>query len=360
MEKRAYNFSAGPAVLPESVLKEVQEELLNYRGHGLSVMEMSHRSEVFDNIINDAKDAVKRITGFDDKYEILFLQGGASSQFFMIPMNLCPNNMVANYIDTGRWSYKAWNEAKKLGKKVHIAASSREQDYNMIPEDFEISENAAYLHITSNNTVNGTEFKKDIDSGDVPLVADMSSNIMSKPIDFEKYSLIYAGAQKNIGPAGVTMVIFKKELINQANYNLPTMLDYRTHIKKGSMFNTPPCFAIYVLGKVMHWIEDNGGLAAMAELNKKKAAKIYDIIDSTEFYRGTVEKKYRSTMNVTFRLPTEELEAKFIAEAQKHNMLKLKGHRSVGGCRASLYNALPMEAVNYLANFMLDFEKKNK
>ncbi len=358
--KRVFNFAAGPAVLPEPVLREVQEELLDYRGHGLSVMEMSHRSAVYGDIISDAIQRVKDILGLGDKYEVLFLQGGASTQFYMIPLNFCPQDKVANYIDTGAWSTKALKEAKKIGKKMHVAASSADKEYTYIPKSYELSENPAYLHITTNNTIRGTEYKTDLDLGDVPLIADMSSNILSKPIDVSKYSVIYAGAQKNIGPAGATLVIIRKDMIEKINPNLPTMMDYNTHIAKGSMFNTPPAFTIYVIGKVLKWIMDNGGLVGMQKRNEEKAKYIYDVIDQSDFYKGTVVKEDRSLMNIPFRLATEELEKKFVQEAAERDMIGLKGHRSVGGIRASVYNSLPIEAAQALAEFMIDFEKRNK
>ncbi len=358
--KRVYNFSAGPAVLPLEVLKEVQEELLDYKGHGLSVMEMSHRSSVYGDIISDAIQRVKDILNLGDKYEVLFLQGGASTQFYMIPLNFCPEDKVANYINTGAWSTKALKEAAKIGKKMHVAASSEDKDFTYIPKTFTLSENPAYLHITTNNTIRGTEYKTDLDLGDIPLIADMSSNMMSKPIDASKYAVIYAGAQKNIGPAGATLVIIRKDMIDKINPNLPTMMDYNTHIAKGSMFNTPPTFTIYVIGKVLKWIQDNGGLEGMLKRNEQKAKYIYDVIDNSNFYKGTVVKEDRSLMNIPFRLATEELEKKFIAEAQERNMIGLKGHRSVGGIRASVYNSLPIEAAQTLAEFMIEFEKKNR
>ncbi len=360
MQNRIHNFSAGPAVLPEEVLQEIQEEMISYRGHGLSVMEMSHRSKVYQGIIDDACDDVNEILSLGNEYEVLFLQGGASTQFYMIPLNLCADDKVANYVNTGAWATKALKEAEKIGKKIHIAASSKDKDFTYIPKEFSISENAAYVHITTNNTIRGTEYKIDPDTNGIPLIADMSSNIMSKPIDIKKYALIYAGAQKNIGPAGTTLVIIRKDMIDKINPGLPTMMDYNTHIDKGSMFNTPPCFAIYVTGKVIRWILNKGGLKAMAEINREKADYIYNILDNSDFYRGTVVKEDRSLMNIPFRLPSEELEKKFIAETMEMNMLNLKGHRSVGGCRASLYNSQPMKAVQDLAQFMLDFEKKNK
>jgi phosphoserine aminotransferase len=358
---RVHNFNAGPAVLPEEVLKEVQLNLLDYKGNGLSVMEMSHRSVEYGEIIEGAKAAIKRIMGLGDDYEALFLHGGASTQFLMIPLNFCPDDKVANYINTGAWATKALKEAKKIGKQMHVVASSEDKDFTYIPKIWHLSENSAYLHITTNNTIRGTEWKIDPDvPADVPLIADMSSNFLSRPLNFKKYSLIYGGAQKNIGPAGVAFAVIRKSLMEKQNSGLPTMLDYNTHIDKGSMFNTPPAFSIYVVGEVLKWIEKNGGLEARAKYNEEKANYIYNIFDSSEFYRGTVEVEDRSYMNVPFRLPSEDLEKKFIAEAKAKGMIGLKGHRSVGGCRASIYNSLPMKAVQDLAQFMLDFEKANK
>lgn len=360
MYKRVHNFSAGPAVLPEEVLLEIQKDLVDYKGYGLSVMEMSHRSKVYQEIIDETIASVKRIMGLQEDFEVLFLQGGASTQFYTIPANLCADDKVANYVNTGAWATKALKEAEKIGKKMHVAASSQDKDFTYIPKEIKLSDDPAYLHITTNNTIRGTEYKVDPDLGDVPLIADMSSDIMSRPLDVKKYALIYAGAQKNIGPAGTTLVIIRKDMVDKINPGLPTMVDYRTHINKGSMFNTPPCFAIYVVGLVLKWIESFGSLAEMEKHNQKKAAYVYNILDNSDFYRGTVVKEDRSLMNIPFRLPSEDLEKKFIAESMEAGMLNLKGHRSVGGCRASLYNSLPLKAVEDLAQFMLDFEKANK
>lgn len=358
---RVHNFSAGPAVLPEEVLKDIQKNLVNYKGNGLSVLEMSHRSAQYMEIIESASARLLKIMGLGDDYKALFLQGGASSQFFMIPLNFCADDKVANYIDTGLWSTKAIKEVKIMGKQLHIAATSEDKDFTYIPKEWKLSENPAYLHITTNNTIRGTEWKIDPDvPADVPLIADMSSNFLSKPMDFSKYDMIYGGAQKNIGPAGATFVVLKKSMLDTINPNLPSMMNYNTHVSKDSMFNTPPTFAIYVIGEVLKWIEGNGGLVGMQKINEEKAAYIYDVIDGTDFYTGTVVKEDRSLMNIPFRLPTEELEKKFVAEAIENKMFNLKGHRSVGGCRASVYNSLPMESAKALAKFMLDFEKANK
>jgi len=357
---RVHNFSAGPAVLPEEVLKEVRDELLDYRGEGLSVMEMSHRSAAFQSIIDDAMATIKKLMNLGDDFEILFLQGGASTQFYLIPLNFCGEDKVANYINTGAWATKALKEAKKIGKKMHVAATSEDKEFTYIPKKFALSENPAYLHITTNNTIRGTEFHFIPEvPADVPLIADMSSDFLSRPLDFKKYAVMYGGAQKNIGPAGVTFVIIRKDMKEKIKGGLPTMMDYKTHLDKGSMFNTPPTFGIYVIGKVLHWIENKGGLAAMEKINLEKANYIYDILDKSDFYRGTVVKEDRSLMNIPFRLPTEDLEKRFIKETTENGMIGLKGHRSVGGCRASVYNSLPMKAAIDLAEFMRDFEKKN-
>ncbi|MEA1972314.1 MAG: 3-phosphoserine/phosphohydroxythreonine transaminase [Candidatus Cloacimonadota bacterium] len=360
MRKRIFNFSAGPAVLPEKVLKEVQDELFVYKEAGLSVLEMSHRAAEFKEILADARGRLLKLMGLGDDYTALFLQGGASSQFFMVPFNFCDDKKTVNIIDTGAWSTKALKEVKKLGKNLHIAASSEDQDFTYIPKEFKLSDDPAYLHITTNNTIRGTEWKTDPDVPEnVSLFADMSSNFLSKPLDFKKYDFIYGGAQKNIGPAGATFVVMKKALLEKQNPNLPTMMDYNTHIKKDSAFNTPPTFTIYVIGKVLKWIDENGGLAGMEKRNLEKANYIYDMLDSSDFYRGTVVKEDRSMMNIPFRLPTEDLEKKFIAEALEAGFSGLKGHRSVGGCRASTYNSLPIEATKKLADFMKKFKENN-
>ncbi|MDD3050116.1 MAG: 3-phosphoserine/phosphohydroxythreonine transaminase [Candidatus Cloacimonetes bacterium] len=360
MTNRVHNFNAGPAVLPLEVLKEVQAELLDYKEEGLSVMEMSHRSSTFSQIINDAKAMVKKLMKVGDEYEVLFLQGGASSQFYMIPLNLCTEGKVANYLNTGAWSTKAIKEAKKIGKEVHVASSSEDKEFTYIPKTFKLSENPAYLHYTSNNTIRGTEFHfiPEVPE-DVPLICDMSSNFFSRPMDFSKFDLIYGGAQKNIGPAGATLVVIKRTLLEKMNTGLPTMMDYNSHVAQESLYNTPPCFSIYVIGKVLHWLDENGGLTAIERHNIEKAAYVYDVIDSSDFYIGTVVPEDRSRMNIPFRLPSPELEKKFIAEAAAVGMIGLKGHKSVGGCRASVYNSLPMESAKALAEFMRDFEKNN-
>jgi len=359
--ERVHNFNAGPAVLPEEVLLEAQADLLNYKGMGLSVMEMSHRSKEYETIINNARDAIKRIYNLGDEYDVLFMQGGATLQFLTVPMNFCSEVKIANYVNTGVWSTKALKEAKKLGKNVHIAASSEADKFSYIPKQLTLSENPAYLHITNNNTIYGTEWHFDPEvPNNVPLISDMSSNFMSKPIDIYKYSLIYAGAQKNIGPAGSVVVIIKKDMLENINPNVPTILNYKTHSDAGSMHNTPPCWVIYIIGLVMKWIENNGGLVKIHENNLAKAKYIYDVIDNSNgFYKGTVQKESRSLMNITFRLPNEELEDKLIKEAKANGMIGLKGHRDVGGCRASTYNALPLIACHDLSVFMQEFMSKN-
>jgi phosphoserine aminotransferase len=359
--ERVHNFNAGPAVLPEEVLREAQADLLNYKGTGLSVMEMSHRSKEYQAIIDETHAAVKRIYNLGDDYDVLFLQGGASMQFLMVPMNFAPEGKVANYVHTGVWSKKAIAEAKKIGKAVHLAASSEDKSFGYIPKTHQLSENPAFLHITTNNTIYGTEWHHDpVVAPGVPLIADMSSNFMSKPIDAQRYSMIYAGAQKNVGPAGCVVVIIKKDFLATAQSGLPSMLDYNIHAKNGSMYNTPPSFTIYMIGLVLKWIEEMGGLDNVAKNNQVKAKYIYDVIDASNgFYKGTVVPEDRSLMNITFRMANEELEALFISEAKKAGMIGLKGHRDVGGCRASTYNSLPLPAAHALAEFMQEFMKKH-
>jgi len=362
MKNRIHNFNAGPSVLPVEVLEEVQKNLLNYKGYGLSVMEMSHRSAEYQKIIDDTTAAVKRIMDLGDEYDVIFVGGGASMQFLMLAMNLIGDGQEGNYVNTGAWATKAIEEAQKIGKGVHIAASSKDKDFTYIPKEFKLSANPAFLHITSNNTIRGTEYHADpvVPEG-VKLVCDMSSNFLSRPYDFKKYDLIYAGAQKNVGPAGVVVVVIRKSIVEQFNKNLPTMLDYKTHISKGSMFNTPPAFNIYVVGEVLKWIEKFGGLDKVHAHNVEKANHIYNAIDNSNgFYKGTVVKEDRSLMNITFRLANEDLEKKFIAEAKDAGMIGLKGHRSVGGCRASVYNSCPMESAKALGAFMTKIAKDNK
>jgi phosphoserine aminotransferase len=357
--KRAYNFNAGPSALPLPVLERAQAELLNFQNTGMSVMELSHRSKEYDAVHNSAKQRLKRLMNIPDTHDVLFLQGGASLQFSMVPMNLLGKDHIANYVLTGTWSEKAMKEAKKVGK-VHIAASSKEANYTYIPrpEDIQLSENAAYLHITSNNTIFGTQWHEFPDLP-VDLIADMSSDILSREINVGQFALIYAGAQKNLGPSGVTVVIIRNDLLERIPDNLPTMLDYRTYSSSNSLYNTPPTFAIYMLSLVLEWVEEEGGVKAIESRNKEKAAVVYEAIDASNgFYAPHAEKDSRSLMNVTFRLPNEELTKKFLAEAKEKGFVGLAGHRSVGGCRASIYNAVPREACEALAEFMNDFYRR--
>jgi phosphoserine aminotransferase len=361
MEKRIYNFSAGPAVLPEEVLKEAQEHLMTLPGVGMSILEISHRSKTFDEIIAQAKADIKKLLNISDDYAILFLQGGASLQFSMVPMNIMPPKNKADYINTGAWSKKAIKEAKRVGA-VNVAASSEETTFNRIPKQAELKldSEAAYVHFTSNNTIYGTQWQKEPDVGNIPLVCDASSDILCRKVDVSKYGIIYAGAQKNIGPSGVTLVIFRKDLLERSSDDLPTMLNYKTHVEKDSLYNTPNTFGIYIIGLVTKWLLNMGGLDKMYEKNKKKAELLYNFIDSSGgYYKGHAEKDSRSIMNVTFNLRTEELEKKLIAESSAAGFSGLKGHRSVGGLRASIYNAFPAKGVEDLVSFMRDFQQKN-
>jgi len=358
MGERIYNFNAGPAALPLPVLEEIQAELLDFKGSGMSITEVSHRSKWFDDVIEDALERTKRLLRLGDKFEVLFIQGGASLQFCMVPMNLALEGKPVAYINTGTWSTKAIKEAEIQGKEVRVLASSEDQNFSYIPSGFEIDQTEAYVHFTSNNTIKGTQWSAFPEAGNVPLVCDMSSDMMSRPFDASPFGLIYAGAQKNIGPSGAALVIIRKDMLERTPDHLPTMLKYTTFSEKNSMFNTPSCFVIYTIGLVLKWIDESiGGLEKMAEINEKKGQIIYDILDRSSFYRGTAERASRSLMNVTFRLPNEDLEAKFVAQAAKAGMGGLKGHRSVGGCRASIYNATGMDAVETLVSFMADFEK---
>lgn len=359
MKERIYNFNAGPAVLPEEVLKEAQENLFSLPGVGMSVLEISHRSGTFDKIIGEAKEDLKSLLSIPDNYHILFLQGGASTQFAMVPMNIMPPKNKADYIVTGSWSKKAVKEAKKVGE-VNIAASSEETGFDRIPTELNLSDDASYVHFTSNNTIYGTEWKTEPEVGDVPLVCDASSDILHKKIDVSKYSIIYAGAQKNMGPSGVTLVIIKDDLLERCPDSLFTMLNYNTHVEKDSMFNTPPVFGVYMIGLVAKWLKNMGGLDVMYSVNKEKAELLYNCIDESEgFYKGHAQKDSRSVMNVTFNLANEELEKKLIAEASENGFGGVKGHRSIGGLRASIYNACSKVAVEELVKFMNDFQQKN-
>ena len=362
MPDRIHNFSAGPAVLPEPVLRKAQEVIWNVAGSGIGIMEHSHRGKVFDKIISEAEEACRRLGGIPDNYRVLFLQGGASLQFSMVPMNLLGPDQTADYLLTGVWSQKAVKEAKLVGK-VHVAASSEATNFDRIPRSDEIRYSAGpgYVHLTTNNTIYGTQWPREpeVPSG-VPLVADTSSDMYSRPIEIRKYGLVYAGAQKNLGPSGVVLVIIRDDLVERGPKTLPTMLQYRTHAAEKSLYNTPPTFGIYVMGEVFKWIEGQGGLSAMKEQNEAKARLLYDYLDDSDFFRGTAQPDSRSRMNVCFRAPTEELEEKFLKEAAKRGLDGLKGHRSVGGMRASIYNACPRASVEALVSFMKEFERSNR
>jgi len=356
----AHNFNAGPAALPAPVLERVRAELLDYRGRGMSVMEMSHRSKEFEEVNADAEARFKRLAGVGDGWRVLFLQGGASTQFAMIPMNLVPRGRHADMIVTGAWGEKAHDEAVLLcGSRV--AASTKEGGYRRVPRRAEItlSPDAAYVHLTTNETIHGVQWHDVPDMGGVPLIADMSSDVFCRPLDAARFSLIYAGAQKNLGPSGVTVVMLRESLIASANKDVPTMLRYSTHAKNNSLYNTPPAFAVYVLGLVLKWLEDGGGLGVMQAFNEEKASLLYSTIDeSAGYFTGHAEKGSRSIMNVTFRLPDEAKEKAFLAEAVAAGMVGLAGHRSVGGCRASIYNAVPLASVQALASLMREFSRR--
>jgi len=357
---RICNFNPGPAALPLAVLEEIQENFLDFNGSGMSIIELSHRSKHFDDVINDAVARTKRLLNLDDNFQVLFLQGGASLQFAMVPMNLLADDRSADYVDTGTWSSKAITEAKIQGKSINVVASSADKNYSYIPRNIRFNEDAAYVHLTSNNTIKGTGWAQFPDTQAVPIVCDMSSDIMSKPIDARKFGLFYAGAQKNIGPAGVCLVVIRRDMLGPAPQSVPTMLRYDTYAAKNSLYNTPPCFAIYTLDLVLKWLEETvGGLEKMAALNRQKADLLYDFMDEGDFYRATAERNSRSLMNVTFRLPDEDLEQQFVSQALDNGLGGLKGHRSVGGCRASLYNAVPVAAVKSLVDFMKTFERAN-
>jgi phosphoserine aminotransferase len=356
---RVHNFSAGPAVLPVSVLEEIQRDLVSLPGVGMSILEISHRSAAFEAILAQAEADIRTLAAIPSNYKVLFLQGGASLQFSMVPMNLLTSGATADYIDSGSWAEKAIKEAKRVGT-VNVAATTKAENYSRVPrqDELKLTPGAAYVHMTSNNTIEGTEYKELPAVGDVPLVSDTSSDMFSRPIDISSHALIYSGAQKNMGPAGVTVVIVRDDLLQRSSKSLPTMLNYAVHAENGSMYNTPPAFAVYALGLVMKWLIANGGLAAIATTNERKAAKLYAEIDRTGFYRGTADKGCRSLMNVTFRLATEDLEKQFIKESTAAGLDGLKGHRSVGGMRASIYNAFPEDGVDALVAFMREFERK--
>ena len=357
---RIYNFSAGPAMLPLPVLEEAQRDLITLPGVGMSILEISHRSPAFDEIIQGAEADFRALARIPEGYHVLFLQGGASTQFSMVPMNLLPADGTADYIVTGTWSKKAVKEAKKVGG-VNIAATTEAENFARIPrqDELKLTPGAAYVHYTSNNTIFGTEWKSEPEVGGVPLVCDASSDIFSRPIDVGRYGLIYAGAQKNLGPSGLTVVVIREDLAKLGAESLPTMLRYATYAENHSLYNTPPVFGIYILRLVLKWLIANGGLEAMAAANERKAGKLYAEIDRTGFYRGHAAPDSRSLMNVTFRLPSEDLEKQFAKEATAPGVDGLKGHRSVGGLRASIYNAFPEEGIDALVAFMREFEKRN-
>lgn len=361
MNNRIFNFNAGPAALPLEVLVEAQAELLNYQQTGMSILEISHRSKPYEVINAEAEANLKELLGLGDNYRVLFLQGGASTQFAMIPMNFLPEGRTADYVLTGAWSEKALKEAKLFGN-THVAATTAEGNYKRIPrmDEIQLSEDPAYVHITSNNTIFGTQWDELPSFGQVPLIADMSSDILNKPFNAENFAMIYAGAQKNLGPSGVTVVIMRKDLLENNPKTIPVMMQYQTHSKNDSMYNTPPVFSVYILNLVLRWLKAQGGLTAIGKRNVEKAGLVYDTIDqSGGFYRGHADADSRSLMNVTFRLPSEELEKVFAKEAEQAGLIGLKGHRSVGGLRASMYNAMTVAGCAALKDFMLEFQRKN-
>lgn len=362
MTDRIHNFNAGPGVLPESVLKKAQQDIWNIGSSGMGIMEHSHRGKLFEKVIAEAEEAARRLAGIPDNYRILFIQGGATQQFAMVPMNLLPAGRTADYLLTGAWSEKAVKEAQKFGT-THVALTGEASNYSEIPaaSTIKYSDNPCYVHLTTNNTIFGTQWRTEppVPAG-VPLLADTSSDMFSRPIDVSKYGLIYAGAQKNLGPSGIVLVIIRDDLAEQGSPKLATMLQYRTYVKDKSLHNTPPTMAVYVVGQVLKWIGDLGGLAAMAERNEAKAKVLYDFLDQSTFFRGTAAAGSRSLMNVCFRAPTEALENKFCSEAEKRGFSGLKGHRSVGGMRASIYNACPPESVAALVAFLKEFETANR
>ncbi len=357
---RVYNFSAGPSVLPEEVLKKAQSEMLNYNGTGMSVMEMSHRSSYYQEIIDDAEKTLREVMSIPDNYKVLFLQGGASSQFEMVPLNLLSGSKKADYVNTGAFAKKAIKEAKRYGN-INVVASSEDENFTFIPEldESKFTGDADYFYITTNNTIYGTRYTKLPNTRSVPLVADMSSNILSEVYDVSKFGVIFAGAQKNMGPAGVTVVIIREDLIGNAMEMTPTMFNYKTHSDQGSMFNTPPTYSIYVCGLVFKWLKDLGGVPRMEEINIQKANILYDYLDESKLFKGTASKKDRSIMNATFVTGNKDLDAQFIKLAAKNGFANLKGHRSVGGMRASIYNAMPVEGLKKLVEFMKEFESEN-
>lgn len=360
--KRVHNFNAGPSALPLAVLEQAQAELLDYRGSGMSVMEMSHRSKEFEGIIQTAEADLRELLGIPASYKVLFLQGGATLQFAMLPMNFLPAGAAADYIVTGSWSRTAWKEAAKLGK-INLAFNGEADKYNRLPaqEELQLSADAAYAHFCHNETIHGVEFRAaPVVPEGVPLISDMSSDFLSQPVDVSPYAMIYAGAQKNAGPAGVVVAIIREDLLARVPEKLPALLDYKLLAESGSLHNTPPCYTIYMVGLVLQWLKGLGGLAGIHALNQRKAGLVYDAIDNSGgFYRGHAHKDARSIMNVPFRMPSEELEDLFVKEAKKAELIGLKGHRSVGGLRASLYNAVPVESAQALVDFMTEFQRKN-
>lgn len=358
MPERVFNFSPGPATLPYEVLQKAGKDIVNFQDSGIGLIEISHRSKEFMAVIDQAESLLRELMEIPDNYKVLFLQGGASSQFFMVPMNLMTGKK-ASYLNTGTWSKKAIKEAKLFGE-VDVAFSSEESGFKHVPrqDEYKVADDAEYLYFVSNNTIYGTQYQQ-MPETEKMLVCDMSSDILARTVDVSKFGLIFAGAQKNLGPAGVTIVIIREDLLGRAPANTPTMLNYKTHADKGSMFNTPPTFPIYIVSEVLKWLKDKGGVAEMEKRNREKAALIYDTIDASDYYRGHSDAESRSIMNVSFNLPTPELEAKFIAEAAEIGLNGLKGHRSIGGCRASIYNAFPREGIVKLVEFMKEFEAKN-
>jgi phosphoserine aminotransferase len=361
MQDRVYNFNPGPSTLPLSVLEQAQSELLNYKGTGMSVMEISHRSKEFEAIIHRTETLIKELSGVGDNYRVLFIQGGASMQFDMIPMNFLPDDKIADYIITGVFAEKAYKEAKKMGA-VNVAATTEAENFRRVPrpDEIKLTDHAAYAHITTNNTIFGTQWHYTPDTGSIPLIADMSSDILSRPMAMNKFSLVYAGAQKNLGPSGVGVILIRQDLLEIAAQNVPSMLRYDIYAKNDSLYNTPPTFGIYMIGLVLEWIREKGGLPAMERHNTEKAGYIYEAIDNSGgVYTGHAEKESRSLMNITFRLPSEELDKKFVQEAAARNLVGLKGHRSAGGMRASVYNAMSKPGCLALAEFMDSFRKNN-
>ncbi len=359
MPERVYNFSPGPGTLPYEVLQQAAKDVVNFNNIGIGLIEMSHRSKEFIAVTDTAEKLLRELLEIPDNYKVLFLQGGASSQFFMVPMNLLGEGKKAAYLNTGTWSKKSIKEAKLFGE-IDVVYSSEDTIFDHVPtgDQYQVSDDAEYLYFVSNNTIYGTQFPE-MPKSEKMLVSDMSSDILSRKFDVSKFGLIFAGAQKNMGPAGITIVIIRDDLLDRAGETVPTMLNYKTHADKGSMFNTPPCFGIYIVGEVLKWLKKNGGVEGIEKINREKAALLYNMIDSTDYYRGHAQKESRSMMNVNFNLPTPELEAKFIAEATTVGLNGLKGHRSIGGCRASIYNAFPREGVVKLVEFMKEFEANN-